>query len=178
MCLSSPSFLLTGVGALHLWHLLKEKQRTSHFQSDVGSRSKHNMHSSSPLNRFDATPESKTASVNWLCSAFHNQLYFTVTICLFQKSQFPCEVTRHNLALVFPTAPPPHHRNRPPGAGPVGVVVQQHRRTAGAAGGAAACAAGGAAGDGWRWAVPGALHRLVQAVHGPLLVHTWTHTQL
>lgn len=52
------------------------------------------------------------------------------------------------------------------GASPLCVVLQQN----GGAAGAAAGAAGRAAGDGWRWAIAGALHRLIQAVHGALLM--------
>lgn len=72
-----------------------------------------------------------------------------------------------------------HHRNRSSRASPLCVVVQQDRRAAGAAAGTTAGAAGGAAGDGRRWAISGALHSLIQAVHRPLLMprgHTDTHT--
>lgn len=68
--------------------------------------------------------------------------------------------------LVSPNVSLAHHGYRSSWASPLCVVIQQDCWAAGAAAGAA----GWAAGDGLRWAVSGALHRLVQAVHRPLLM--------
>lgn len=59
-----------------------------------------------------------------------------------------------------------HHGYRSSRALPLCAIIQQDCRAAGAA----ARAAGGAARDRLWWAVAGALHRLVQAVHRSLLM--------
>lgn len=94
---------------------------------------------------------------------FHNQLCFIGAF--WGKGTIICSVTESRLFFIHKH--PPHHGDGSARASPlVGVVLQEDGWAAGAAAGPAARAAG----DGRRGAVAGVLHRLIQAVHRPLLL--------